>query len=1281
MSGVNGLYVASNPTSLSAQFQLIRNLGGLSDTLTRLSTGLRINSGKDDPAGLIVSELLKSDIAGTTQAITNIQRGNSMLSTADSAMGNINSLLTDIKSLVVGAANTGAMSADQINANQLQVNATLEAIDQIATSTTYSGQRILDGSMDFSTNANLTNGLSDVTVYSANFGTGNSIGVNVNVLEAAKRGTLVYNGTGVNQRTTLDITGSVGTKTITVGTAGQFTSNQEIANAINSVSDSTGVQAYVEGKAARGSITLSSAGANNDIVITATAEGLDAGNYSFRITQGTGDNSARIVKDAVNGNQGVVEISLKGSYEQNFNNFAGLFDVNVNTGDAAAARSISLTRGTTNSAIYHENASNATGSNTNVSVAYNITAGGRNSDLNGWTIKVDSLKASGATAPVADLNTKTLYINKATANGDVTTGLATALANTVGGTGTPSLAFAIPPAGVNEGGTAGYALGLTEGQSITLGGGAEAGEITVTYKEGATVGDIQKLLNGLENVTASLKSGVSGSQLIPNLPNGQTYSKANSTTMSKYSSSASAAEVVALINAQLGDKFNAQMLSGDTGSGKVSYMDAYALHGDFNSDNMLRFSGMDNGPVVRLTNLDSSGQKVANQALSVEIKHPSDEDIKAGIHTPVLEIHLATDAAGNSITTAQDIAKLFDTLPALKTLGVSAEVVTPPGVDPNGRIWTTDSCGNAIEIQNCGSQWGLGIVQPTSGPGSCGALENDIALLGSNQYLADDYAVARISSANVVTQADAVAGDSTNNITFLHTSALNGVTFKFTTDETKEGFVVNGEGADATGTLTIYVDASLPSTTDTKSIIAGAIAANWESIREYTGTTAEPIAVNQIQVNGTPATVSGAIGTIGSAGFTIPKTAGGDNTNGVAGADASDPALIIKSKTVGPDMAGISIHFVNDPTKGLSGATAATATTSTAVGTTINPPDISVEFQTKSDGSRELIVYANITDGNRLTASDLAAALNNNDVFKSMFEAQATLAGGSNGGTEDTRLVNTVLFNDAHAIEHATYQTVGGYKVASNNEAGTTSSGLNMLGQSDNNERLIMVASDVGSENFVKVTVREGSLDTYCPLGTRLNELHGTDVVATVNGLSASARGNVVSLNTPDLALSVKTDGTVGTKSFDITGGGALFQIGPNVISSQQKRIGIASMMTTAIGGGSGKLFQLRSGGDADLSKSDASRKLADKIVNESIAYVANARGRMGALQSGLFDPMVGILQDQLIALTEAQGSIANADFAEESSRMMQFQLLVQAGMQTLGIANQMPQYAASLIR
>src|SRR5215469_11270427 len=118
-----GMYVASNPTALSAQFGLTRNMGALGDVLSRLSTGLKLNSGKDDPAGLIASELLKAQITGTSKAITNAQRANSLVAIADSSLGQIGNLLNDIKGLVVEAAQTGTMTAEQLKANQLQVDA------------------------------------------------------------------------------------------------------------------------------------------------------------------------------------------------------------------------------------------------------------------------------------------------------------------------------------------------------------------------------------------------------------------------------------------------------------------------------------------------------------------------------------------------------------------------------------------------------------------------------------------------------------------------------------------------------------------------------------------------------------------------------------------------------------------------------------------------------------------------------------------------------------------------------------------------------------------------------------------------------------------------------------------------------------------------------------------------------------------------------------------------------------------------------------------------------
>src|ERR1700742_671826 len=114
--------INTNVSSLIAQNTLSKSNTNLQQSLQRLSTGLRINTGKDDPAGLIASEVLKSDIVSVQRGITNSQQANQLIATADSALRQVSSLLNDIRGLVSEAANTGALSDDQIAANQLQID-------------------------------------------------------------------------------------------------------------------------------------------------------------------------------------------------------------------------------------------------------------------------------------------------------------------------------------------------------------------------------------------------------------------------------------------------------------------------------------------------------------------------------------------------------------------------------------------------------------------------------------------------------------------------------------------------------------------------------------------------------------------------------------------------------------------------------------------------------------------------------------------------------------------------------------------------------------------------------------------------------------------------------------------------------------------------------------------------------------------------------------------------------------------------------------------------------
>ena len=110
--------INTNVSSLLAQTNLSRSNAQLQTSLTRLSTGLRINSGKDDPSGLIASENLRSDIVAVQAAIGNSERANQVIATADSSLGQVSSLLNDIRGLVTESANSGGLSDEQIAAIQ-----------------------------------------------------------------------------------------------------------------------------------------------------------------------------------------------------------------------------------------------------------------------------------------------------------------------------------------------------------------------------------------------------------------------------------------------------------------------------------------------------------------------------------------------------------------------------------------------------------------------------------------------------------------------------------------------------------------------------------------------------------------------------------------------------------------------------------------------------------------------------------------------------------------------------------------------------------------------------------------------------------------------------------------------------------------------------------------------------------------------------------------------------------------------------------------------------------
>ncbi|MEC8508143.1 MAG: flagellin, partial [Planctomycetota bacterium] len=215
--------------------------------------------------------------------------------------------------------------------------------------------------------------------------------------------------------------------------------------------------------------------------------------------------------------------------------------------------------------------------------------------------------------------------------------------------------------------------------------------------------------------------------------------------------------------------------------------------------------------------------------------------------------------------------------------------------------------------------------------------------------------------------------------------------------------------------------------------------------------------------------------------------------------------------------------------------------------------------------------------------------------------------------------------------------------------------------------------SDVSLE-----VISEGTLGNF---ETNLSAARATgqDIVARVNGVQATGDGNTFKINTATLDLSMTvTDGSTTAVSFTIDGGGAIFQLGPDVVSNQQARMGIKNINTGSLGTQSGRLYELRSGSTNNLS--DNVRGAA-QIIDEVVTKVAELRGRLGAFQRTTLDSNTVSLSDYLTNLTEAESSIRDADFAKESAALTRAQVLVQSGTQVLSIANQSPQNVLALLQ
>jgi flagellin len=228
--------INTNVASLNAQRNLAASQNSLNTSIQRLSSGLRINSAKDDAAGLAISDRMNSQIKGMDQAVRNANDGVSMAQTAEGALSSSGDMLQRIRELAVQSSNASNSSSDR-KALQTEVSQLTSELNRVASTTQFNGQNLLDGTMgtaNFQVGAN-ANQLISMT--GANFTT-STYGNNTEVKDG-----LATAATGAVGGGDLVINGSSGSATVTL--AADISAKNAVQK-INDVTGSTGVTATAQ---------------------------------------------------------------------------------------------------------------------------------------------------------------------------------------------------------------------------------------------------------------------------------------------------------------------------------------------------------------------------------------------------------------------------------------------------------------------------------------------------------------------------------------------------------------------------------------------------------------------------------------------------------------------------------------------------------------------------------------------------------------------------------------------------------------------------------------------------------------------------------------------------------------------------------------------------------------------------------------------------------------------------------------------------------------------------
>ncbi len=399
------LRINHNLAALNANRNLAQTTNMVSKSMQKLSSGFRINAAADDPAGLVISEQFRSQIAGLNRAVQNSEGSISMVQTAEGALTEINNLLISMRELAIHAANEGFNDVDQLAADQAEISNALKTIDRVASQTQFGTKKILDGTRD--NNATITSaGTSGLTIKQSNLATG------THSITATK---------------TADPTSTLNTTSLGLSLNSTTGTPYNLTEKIHNVDV---VQASDVAKKTSGSINLADAWGNGMTLAATATSGMvsssgaiaaviasGSGNYTFTLNyQENGESPTGNQTLTINAIIGDTTATIASKLQTQINLNSALAGKVIATGTAAGILRIK----TANQGAQYSLRAEAT-STTATTGAFDVAAGstrGSSANLLNFTIVTDKYTSRTANATVAaatytDFTTLTTALNNA----------------------------------------------------------------------------------------------------------------------------------------------------------------------------------------------------------------------------------------------------------------------------------------------------------------------------------------------------------------------------------------------------------------------------------------------------------------------------------------------------------------------------------------------------------------------------------------------------------------------------------------------------------------------------------------------------------------------------------------------------------------------------------------------------------------------------------------------------------------------------------------------------